>query len=233
MSVTPLLVAHRGASQEAAENTIGAITAAAALGADLVEIDVRWTQRTNRLPTGVPVLLHDADVDRTTDGSGSLGDFKLKKFLELRTPGGEPPATLDGAVAAVAATSMELMLELKGIAGPARLAVVEEILRTHDMVSRTVLATFDAATVERLRKRMPEARLGLVDGDGTVDVPPGVEHHVKHTALVSPVTRATTAWTANDPAEWERLAGLGVQRIITDDVRGYAAWRAGRSAASG
>ena len=180
------------------------------------------------LPTGVPVLLHDSDVDRTTDGSGSLGDFKLKRFLELRTAGGEPPATLDAAVAAVAGTSMDLMLELKGIAGPARLSVIEEILRTHDMVSRTVLATFDAATVERLRKRMPGVRLGLVDGDGTAAVPPGVEHHVKHTALVGPVTLPTTAWTVNEVAEWERLAALGVERIITDDVRGFAAWRAGR-----
>jgi glycerophosphoryl diester phosphodiesterase len=223
-----LLVAHRGASQEAAENTVRAIVAAAHLGADMVEVDVRWTQRTNRLPTGVPVLLHDSDVDRTTDGSGSLGDFKLKRFLELRTSDGRPPATLEAALEAVAATSMELMLELKGIAGPGRLGVLGDLLRAHGMVERTVVGTFDAATVDRLAKRLPGVRLGLIDGDGTASVPPGVEHHVRHTAVTAAVTRPTTAWTANDPEEWERLALLGVQRIITDDVRGYATWRSGR-----
>jgi glycerophosphoryl diester phosphodiesterase len=62
----PFVIAHRGASNVAPENTLAAIEQAVALGADGVEVDVRATA------DGVPLLLHDATVDRTTDGAGDI-----------------------------------------------------------------------------------------------------------------------------------------------------------------
>src|SRR5262245_64980475 len=62
----PAVVAHRGDSAHAPENTIEAFESAIGAGAEVVEFDVRMTA------DGVAVVMHDADVDRTTDGSGPV-----------------------------------------------------------------------------------------------------------------------------------------------------------------
>ena len=62
--VFPLVVAHRGASSTHPENTVAAFDAAVASGADVVELDVRLTS------DGVPVVLHDANLSATTEGTG-------------------------------------------------------------------------------------------------------------------------------------------------------------------
>ena len=71
------LGAHRGARFDAPENTLAAIKAAIERGAAWVELDVRYTS------DGVPVLFHDADVSRTTDGTGPLENYSLKDLQAL------------------------------------------------------------------------------------------------------------------------------------------------------
>ena len=70
-------IAHRGACGLYPENTLPAMEKAVAYGADLIEFDLRLTK------DGVPVLLHDRTIDRTSDGKGEPGDYtlsELKKF---------------------------------------------------------------------------------------------------------------------------------------------------------
>ena len=98
------VIAHRGASNVAPENTVRAIEAAVELGVAGVEIDVRESA------DGVPVVIHDATVDRTTDGSGAVGDHTVEELRALDAGDGEPVPTLDEALAAL---------------GPGTLAVVE------------------------------------------------------------------------------------------------------------
>ena len=76
MPVRPLVIAHRGASAEAVENTLTAFRLAHERGADAVELDVHATA------DGVPVLLHDDTVDRTTDGSGDVRRLTLEQVRE-------------------------------------------------------------------------------------------------------------------------------------------------------
>ena len=73
-----LVVAHRGCWHEAPENSLSAITRCAALGVDMVEIDIRETA------DGQLVLLHDATLDRMTDGKGPLSAIALDQFRHLR-----------------------------------------------------------------------------------------------------------------------------------------------------
>ncbi|ASV67076.1 MULTISPECIES: glycerophosphodiester phosphodiesterase [Cytobacillus] len=70
-------VAHRGASGYAPENTIAAFDLAVAMGADYIEIDVQ------RSKDGKLVILHDTTVDRTTDGTGKVGDLDFKELRQL------------------------------------------------------------------------------------------------------------------------------------------------------
>jgi glycerophosphoryl diester phosphodiesterase len=74
-NIDPLIIAHRGYSQAAPENTIPAIEAAIRAGLAYVELDVRLTA------DGVPVLMHDSDVDRTTNG---VGPISTKTYAETR-----------------------------------------------------------------------------------------------------------------------------------------------------
>src|SRR5207244_5819311 len=83
--IWPAIVAHRGASATHPENTLSAFLAAAAAGADMVELDVRLTA------DGVPVVLHDLDVSRTTDGSGSAHLMSLRELKRLDASGGRGP----------------------------------------------------------------------------------------------------------------------------------------------
>src|SRR3954471_8516604 len=71
------IIAHRGASGSAPENTIAAFELAVAHGADAIELDVRLTA------DRVPVVLHDATLDRTTSGRGPLGTLTLEQVRRL------------------------------------------------------------------------------------------------------------------------------------------------------
>jgi len=70
-------VAHRGVAKYAPENTLPAIEKAIELGLDYVELDVRYTE------DGMPVLMHDPSVDRTTDGEGPVGSYTLDEIRKL------------------------------------------------------------------------------------------------------------------------------------------------------
>jgi glycerophosphoryl diester phosphodiesterase len=125
----PFVIAHRGDSHAAPENTVAAIRTAIANNLDYVEIDVRLTA------DGVPVLLHDVDVDRTTDGEGLLTDFSFAELRKLDAGSwfgqaytGERVPTLEEALAAArggicvladvkAAPNRKIVHQLKSFAG--------------------------------------------------------------------------------------------------------------------
>ena len=75
--ILPRIVAHRGNSSVAPENTLAAIQSAIDVGADMVEIDVYPTK------DGEIVLLHDGTLDRTTNGTGSVSNYTLAELKEL------------------------------------------------------------------------------------------------------------------------------------------------------
>ena len=70
----PLVIAHRGSSAYAPENTLAAFQLAAEQGADAIELDVDLTR------DGQVVVMHDATIDRTTDGHGRVGDLTLEEI---------------------------------------------------------------------------------------------------------------------------------------------------------
>jgi len=73
----PAIIAHRGGSSEAPENTLAAFRTAKENGAYGVEFDVDFTK------DGRPVVIHDSTVDRTTDGSGPVSEFTLEEIRKL------------------------------------------------------------------------------------------------------------------------------------------------------
>ena len=145
----PLVVAHRGYSARAPENTLAAVRLAIACGADWTEIDVRATR------DGMPVVLHDATLDRTTTGRGPLSEWS---FWELReqvaiegTPGERVPTLAE--VLAVTRGRVPLAIELK------EPEVTERVLRDialADAAASVAIWSFHRAALEIAREQAPD-----------------------------------------------------------------------------
>lgn len=149
-----LRVGHRGAAGHAPENTLAAIQKGIALGVDFVEIDVR------RTADGVLVALHDATVDRTTNGKGRVDCLSLQEIKQLNAGDGEHIPTLEE-VLKVAVGKTGLMLELK-TRGTARQAA--EMVRKAGLSSSVIYASFLHDELEHVRTVDPEASLMTLFG---------------------------------------------------------------------
>src|SRR4030095_6396748 len=107
------IAAHRGGSALWPENSLLAFQSAIALGSDLLELDVHQSR------DGVVAVIHDATVERTTDGRGAVAALAAAELrrLRLRGPDGAPTAehvpTLDEVLAAAAPSHVGLLIEVK------------------------------------------------------------------------------------------------------------------------
>ncbi len=213
-----LLYAHRGSSGTTPENTLAAFRQALADGADGVEFDVRATA------DGVPVLLHDRDLERTTDGSGPIDAISAEDLSRVRTRGGEPVPPLAEVLVAVG-DRLRLNAELKqpGIEGP-----VLDALRGHAQPGSFV-SSFDWDSLREARRLDPAAPiwpLAEVCDDALLAVAaelgsPGVSlaaaafdrfaaDRLRQAGL------AVGVWTVNDPGEAFRVRDLGAAIVMTD-----------------
>ena len=105
-----MVAGHRGDSANCPENTVAAFRAAIEAGADMIETDVRLTR------DGVPVLIHDRTVDRTTDGKGYVKDMTFAELRALNAGTKDVPQqipTLEELLELLAATDVTLNLEVK------------------------------------------------------------------------------------------------------------------------
>lgn len=146
------VIGHRGAAARAPENTIVSFERALAEGADAIELDVRLSA------DGVPVVHHDATLERTTDGRGPVGARTIAELRRLDAAArftadggrsypqrgrGITVPTLDEVLAAF--PTLPLIVEIKSaLASPA----VRAVLERHGAASRTVVASFDAPALE-------------------------------------------------------------------------------------
>ena len=146
----PLVIAHRGNRVLAPENSRAAFDLALAQGADALETDLRLTKDRQI------VCLHDATVDRTTDGSGRVADLTLAAIqrLRLRGPGqdrypDERVLTLDELLAAYAGRTY-FLLELKepAFTQAADVPLLVEALAAHHALDRIILASFSRAILD-------------------------------------------------------------------------------------
>lgn len=168
-------IAHRGDPEHAPESTLPAFAAAVALGVDMVEFDV------HRLADGTLVVMHDATVDRCTDGSGALAEMTLAEVRALDAGSwfaaefaGTRVPTLAEALAAIPAPIL-LNLHLKTVAEPSwgfEQSVLAEI-EAADAVHRALIVHHDLPTLDRVRTLAPELRYCLLpdgpDGFAYID----------------------------------------------------------------
>lgn len=125
-------IAHRGASAYEPENTLRAFARAIEMGATFIELDVHLSR------DGHPVVIHDADISRTTTGAGRVQDLTLDEIQRFDAGRGEHVPTLAEVIDLVRG-QVQLYIELKGQQTPAAVAA---ILRARDFVDQAIVGSF-------------------------------------------------------------------------------------------
>ena len=177
------------------------------------------------------MLMHDARVDRTTTGTGRVSDMTLARFRELRTTDAQRPPTLSAALELVRGRAEEVLVELKEVPDAQDLRSLKRDYRRFDAYTWASLMSFSRPALEAVAS-IP-ARKGLL---ATTAPPLTLAGKfafvvVRYDNLTEALTReyldhgvAVYAWTPNDRSAWERLAGYGVDRVITNETSAYLAW---------
>ena len=235
-----IVVAHRGASSEAPENTLPAFERAVACGDDALEMDVHVTA------DGVPVVIHDATLDRTTSGSGSVAALTLAQVREADagarfTPDGSSwpfrgrgvqVPTLVEVLRAV--PYLPFVIEIKSRAAQ---HAVRRVLLEQDAAARCLVASFDAAALAALREppfmigatRTDVARLCVGAPFGFAPAHPAYEAIFTplyygalrvvtkaFLALANRIARPVHVWTVDDVAVAAQLWREGATGIVTN-----------------
>lgn len=224
----PLIIAHRGASIVAPENTEVAIRKAIGMGAAVVEFDVRETA------DGVLVLFHDDNLRRIVGRDGRIEDMKWDEVRTLDVGrwfgegefAGETPMTLAVAIELCLEGGVTPLIEQKS-GSPERYALV---LERNEWLDRVVVQSFDWGFLKKLSERLPNLVIGAL-GKRSLDgrqmarlrrlVPDwvGWKHSdLSETGLeVLHKARFQVAiWTVNDLSAARKWSERGVDGIITD-----------------
>ncbi len=232
------VIAHRGASGVAPENTLAAFRRAAEMGAGFIETDLRFS-RDARL-----VAMHDDTLDRTTNGKGPVAAKTLEELRKLDAGSwfrGQPPDGAAGRFAGERIPTAEevlalgrerdlgLYLEIKAPGASGAEHAVVGAVRTANEVGRTVVLSFDAGVIDRVRRYEPLLMTGLLYSERLPDavkraVDVGARQLLPRADRITPELVAeahendlkVAAWTVNDPSQMKRLMVEGVDGIITN-----------------
>lgn len=212
------VIAHRGASGYEPENTIRAFRRAIEMGVDGVEADVRLSK------DGVPVVIHDETLDRTTDGVGRVADYTVDELRRFDAGLGERIPRLPELLELVDGR-VGLLLELKEAeAAEPSLKIVEEM----GLLDQVIFLSFHEKALERISRVNSNAYRGLIyarPGDyilrakrmGCIAVAP---HYrlatVKAVGFAHRLKLRVNVWTVDDPEIGRRMASRGVDGITTN-----------------
>ncbi len=237
----PRVIAHRGASAEAPENTLAAFRRAAERGARMVELDARLTR------DGVLVVIHDSTLERTTDGRGRVLETDAETIARLDAGAwfspafrGERVPTLEEALVALRDLGLAVNVELKADPGQERRTGAEAarlIERVRERDGPPVLvSSFAEEALLACRREAPDLPRGLLRSRAGPDwreamarVAATTLHldaqHLDRSTLAE-LHRAAVpvlAYTVNDPAEARRLFEAGVRAVFSDTPEAIAA----------
>lgn len=242
----PLIIAHRGLSALAPENTLTAFRMAVQAGSDLVELDYHHSR------DGVPVVIHDATLDRTTDVNVRLAEkgvrVNTRTSEELATLdagqwfhpsfAGEKVPTLSQALSLIQSNSVTLIERKAGDA-----ATCAALLAQHGWINRVIVQSFDWDYLRDFHRVAPAQVLGALGPPSTrggKPVPPEEKRlnerwldeiaalgarlvvwnrEVSADAVLAAHARGLKVWiyTINDAVLLHRLLDMGVDGIITDN----------------
>lgn len=219
------IVGHRGARALYPENTVTALKEGMKC-ADFVEIDIHLTK------DGIPVVMHDATLERTTDGSGLVCEKTLQEIQQLDAGDGHPIPTLQD-VCDICLPSCGIVTELKE---PGSEEAICTILREYDPDSLWIIS-FHPESIRVVKRLLPRVKTGLICSTDCTDpfspvLAAGADAILPRTDNVTPEMVAEAhrqglsviIWTPNTPEAYLKAAASGVDGWVTDDPCGLRAW---------
>jgi glycerophosphoryl diester phosphodiesterase len=238
----PVIVAHRGYSAKAPENTLAAIDRALEVGARQIEWDIHTAA------CGTPVLFHDFDLERTTDGAGPIRNLSFSALQSLDAGRwfapefeGERIPSFASALHTVGGRAEHVYAEIKGTREPADLSRIARIASESEMAGGLTFISLDWNLLDGIRSRDSEVPIGYI-----VDDPEEVDDALRRAAddgnaaislshrmalgdptiveRMDELGLKCVVWTVNDPGEGTRLLELGVSVFTTDEVERLLNW---------
>lgn len=231
----PAIIAHRGASAYAPENTLAAFELALRQSADAIELDAKLSA------DGKVVIYHDQTTDRTTATSGRVKDFTLAELRRLDAGShfdvafkGEPIPTLEEVFDLVGHRTF-INIELTNYGSPTDTLPekVAALVQRHRLSKRVLFSSFNPLALIRVRRKLPETPIGLLALPGRAGVwarsflgrllgyqslhPAACDVNL---ALVESAHRRgqkVFVWTVNQAEQMRQLFDMGVDGIFTDD----------------
>ncbi|MDD1677529.1 MAG: glycerophosphodiester phosphodiesterase [Methanomicrobiales archaeon] len=212
------IVGHRGARAKEPENTLRAVRTGLAC-ADCIEIDVRMSR------DGIPVIMHDATLERTTNGRGAVRDHSFAEIRTLDAGAGERVPTL-AEVLDLMAGRATLLVELKERGG---LETIVEVI-TSAQAKRIILVSFLAEALARAEQLLPAVPRGLIYSTAGRD--PFADARSVNASFILPRFDQADAemigeahaqrlrvilWTLNTADDLHAAAVMGADAVATDD----------------
>jgi glycerophosphoryl diester phosphodiesterase len=213
-----LRIGHRGARAYEPENTIRSFKKAIEIGVDAVELDVRKTR------DGQLVVIHDADVKRTTDGKGLVSELTLKEIKAFSTDKGEKIPTLKEALDFLD-KKVKILIELK------EAGTEEEVLalaHKNKLEESVIVTSFLEDALRKVREFDKDIETGLIYAKHKNPVKAALElkaqylvafYRFMHTANVQKAHEnglKVIVWTINTPEEVAAYIQKGVDGIASD-----------------
>jgi glycerophosphoryl diester phosphodiesterase len=220
--VRPLIISHAACGGHAPENTLAGIRKAIELGAEGIEIDVQASA------DGVPILMHDLTVDRTTNGSGEVAALSLPELRALDA-GGEPVPTL-AQVLDLTQGKVLLIMEIKQ---PGIEQHIAHIIHEKQALDDVMAWSFYPAALEGMRAAEPKIPCALLVAGESMAIwekmrSLAVKLGVQGVSVFAPAIDeriaedcrrrglALYSWTPDSEAEIERLLRLGVDGVCSN-----------------
>ncbi len=232
----PIIVAHRGSSGSAPENTLASFSLAFQERADMIELDVRMTR------DFFLVVLHDQDIRRTTNGEGKVWDYSLQELRAFDAGQWFGPR-FKGQRIPTLRQAMDLLppgaglnIEMKTDGEPrSRLALEEACILAvmeKKLEQRTIVSSFDHAYLKRFHHLFPAIRTGVlyVPVRDAATTPSRLAHTLGISAFICAKGQITkrmvedahahdipvTCYTVNTREDLDRMLALHVDAVISD-----------------
>jgi glycerophosphoryl diester phosphodiesterase len=213
-----LKVGHRGARAYEPENTLRSFKKAIELGVDAVELDVRRTKDDEL------VVIHDAEVSKTTNGKGLVNELTLKEIKQLNTAKGEKIPTLEEALNFLN-KKVKVIIELKEIGYEDK---VLSLIIEKGLEKNVIIVSFHEEALRKVRKISNEIETGLIYVQHKNPIKAALElkanyllplYRFVHTANVQKAHEnglKVIVWTINTQEEASEYAKKGVDGIASD-----------------
>ena len=239
------IIAHRGYSAIAPENTLSAFNAAIQHQADSIEFDVQLSA------DGVPVIIHDATLDRTTNGTGKVIETTLEQIQKLDAGAWFNPVFANEKIP----TFQEVLSSIKSVKAPnlpglkniyaevkqaelwttTNIEKLLQILIEEGWETQCIVACFNHNFLEKVRKYHPTIKLGYLvasieeyteklpqaAADGNAMMLSQYNILLNYPSLVKDTRNMgidVGVWTVDNQEEFQQLTNLGIQRIVTNSL---------------